>query len=73
MNPTTLAAWIAAGAALVAAAVSLVGVGMTARLSRGSKRQEWRREYILPIVSDILSMQTEIFAILVPTALARAH
>ena len=28
MNPTTLAAWIAAGAALVAAAVSLVGVGM---------------------------------------------
>jgi hypothetical protein len=53
MNPTTLAAWIAAGAAIVAAVVSLIGVGMTARLARGGKREEWRREYILPLVMEL--------------------
>jgi hypothetical protein len=66
VNVTTLAAWIAAGAALLAAGVSLVGVGMTARLSKGSKREEWRRDYILPIVGDILALQEEIIGDLYP-------
>jgi hypothetical protein len=72
VNPTTLAAWIAAGAALLAAGVSLVGVGMTARLSKGSKREEWRRDYILPIVGDILTLQEETVRALYPNLIMRA-
>jgi hypothetical protein len=48
---------VAAVAAFVAAGFSLVGVVvnvvLNARLTGRSKRQEWRRDYVLPIVTEI--------------------
>jgi hypothetical protein len=52
---------VAAVAAFVAAGFSLVGVVvnvvLNARLTGRSKRQEWRRDYVLPIVTEILFIE----------------
>ena len=65
-----LAAWIAAGASLIAAGLAarsaLISTRLAAQLGDQSRRQEWRREYILPIVASILTTQTEVVRILYP-------
>jgi hypothetical protein len=60
VNLTTIAAFIAAGAGIVAAGVSLIGVAMTARLSRASQRQEWRRAHVLPVAAEFLAREETI-------------
>jgi hypothetical protein len=72
VNPTTLAALIAAVASLAAAGTSLwssrqaaksaattaqASAQLTAELGDASKRQEWRRQYVLPVVEDVLTRE----------------
>ena len=50
----TVAAFTAAGLSLAGVILNVI---LTARLTSGSKRQEWRRGYVLPIVADILFIE----------------
>ena len=63
VNLTTLAALIAAVASLIAAGLSVwsatraarISAGLTAQLADNSKRQDWWRENVLPLVADLLA------------------
>jgi hypothetical protein len=46
-------------AAFTAAAISLVNVVLTARLTRGSQFRQWQRETALPITARILALSEE--------------
>ncbi len=54
MSIAAAAAFVAAGFSLVAAVLSVV---LAARLTGRSKLQEWRRDYVLPIVTEILFIE----------------
>jgi hypothetical protein len=48
MDATVLAAGLAAAA-------SIVGVGLNARIVRVDRRRQWRRDAELPLVADVLN------------------
>jgi hypothetical protein len=50
----TIAAFTAAGLSLTGVILNVV---LTARLTGQSRRQEWRREHVLPIIVDILFIE----------------
>jgi uncharacterized protein YnzC (UPF0291/DUF896 family) len=54
MSIAAVTAFVAAGSSLVGV---VLGVVLTARLTGRSKRQEWRRDYVLPIVTEILFIE----------------
>jgi hypothetical protein len=49
---TAVAAFAAAGLSLVSVIINVI---LTARLAGRSKREEWRRDYVLPIASEFLA------------------